>query len=189
MRSYLAVVCVVLALGACKKDKWEQAVTDLEGFRDKMCACKDKSGDRAIRQSCADDVEKSVKDWEKSMKDKFGKDDKPPDKLIERGDKAEKELRDCKKEIAKGADALKMQATMDQMVKFKDDMCKCADKACADKVMADMSKWGDEQAKNMGDFRPSDDDMKRMEELTKQLTDCSAKAQGVGGGSAAPATP
>lgn len=175
MRNYLTIACVVLAFGACKKDKWEQAVSDLEGFRDQMCACSKKSGDHAIQKDCADGVEKSMKDWEKGMEDKMGKDDKPPEKLMERGDKAEKELRDCKKDISKGAAKMKMQAAMDQMTKFKDQMCACKDKACADKVSKDMTDWGTAQAKDMSDFSPTEEDTKKMTDITKDMTDCMTK--------------
>jgi hypothetical protein len=96
MRKVMMVACAVLALGACKKDKWEQAVSDLEGFRDKMCACKDKD--------CVEGVNKDMKAWEKGMEDKMGKDEKPPEKLMERGDKAEKELRECKKAMRKAGE-------------------------------------------------------------------------------------
>src|SRR5678816_1183012 len=50
-----------------------------------------------------------------------------------------------------------------KMTEFKDQMCKCADKACADKVMADMTKWTQDMAKEGGDkeaAKPSEEDMK-----------------------------
>ena len=58
---------LVLALGACKKDKVGQALSEMEGWKDKMCACKDKA--------CADDVEKNFRDWRKEMKSNFSKEE------------------------------------------------------------------------------------------------------------------
>ncbi len=88
MRKFAIIAGMVLAFGACKKDKWAQAVSDEKGFRDKMCACKDKA--------CADDVHKQYKDWEKKMGESMGKDDKPPDSVMEEAEKVEKEMRDCR---------------------------------------------------------------------------------------------
>jgi hypothetical protein len=34
------------------------------------------------------------------------------------------------------------------MSEFKDKMCVCKDKACADKVVDEMTKWSSEMAKN-----------------------------------------
>ncbi len=96
MRKFAIIAGMVLALGACKKDKWQQAVSDEKGFRDKMCACKDKA--------CAEDVHKQYKDWEKKMGESMGKDDKPPDSVIEEAEKAEKEMKDCRKKF-RDADA------------------------------------------------------------------------------------
>lgn len=92
MRKFAIIaVGLALSLGACKKDKWAQAVSDEKGFRDKMCACKD--------AKCADDVHKQYKDWEKGMDEKMGKDDKPPDSVIEEAEKVEKEMKDCRRKL------------------------------------------------------------------------------------------
>lgn len=80
---------MLLALGACKKSKWDKAMSDMEGFRDKMCACKDKA--------CTEDVHKSYREWQKSLMTDMGKDEKPPDNIIEKGDKIEGEMKDCRR--------------------------------------------------------------------------------------------
>lgn len=91
MRKFAIIAGMMLAFTACKKDKWAQAVSDEKGFRDKMCACKD--------AKCAEDVHKEYKEWEKGMESKMGKDDKPPDNVIEEAEKVEKEMKDCRKKF------------------------------------------------------------------------------------------
>jgi len=88
MRKFAIVAGMLLAFGACKKDKWNDALSKTEGFRDQMCACKDKA--------CTEDVHKKYKDWEKDAMKDMGKDDKPPDNIMEKAEKADKEMRDCR---------------------------------------------------------------------------------------------
>lgn len=91
MNKVAIIAGLVLAFAGCKKNKWDQAVSDTEGFRDKMCACKDKA--------CTEDVHKQYKDWEKGMMDKMDKDEKPSDSVIEKAEKAEKEMKECRKKF------------------------------------------------------------------------------------------
>ncbi|HEY0193596.1 MAG TPA: hypothetical protein VGC42_20910 [Kofleriaceae bacterium] len=81
--------------------------------------------------------------------------------------------------------------TISKMTDFKDKMCKCADKACADKVTEEMTKWGQEQAKNAGadkDAKVSEEDTKKIAAVTEEMTKCMTKAMMAGAG-APPATP
>jgi hypothetical protein len=82
---------MLLALTACKKSKWDKAISDMEGFKDKMCACKDKA--------CTEDVHKQYRDWQKSLMSDMGKDEKPPDNLMEKGDKLEGEMKECRRKF------------------------------------------------------------------------------------------
>jgi hypothetical protein len=88
MRKFAIIAGMMLALGACKKNKWDKAISDTEGFKDQMCACKDKA--------CTEDVHKKYKEWEKGMMSDMGKDEKPPDNIIEKAEKVEKEMRECR---------------------------------------------------------------------------------------------
>ena len=56
---------------------------------------------------------------------------------------------------------------------FRDKMCKCTDKGCADGVDADMMKW---QGENKEAPKMSDEDMKKGAEIKKAYDDCKAKA-------------
>ena len=75
---------------------------------------------------------------------------------------------------------------MAKMGEFKDQMCACKDKACADKVQDSMNKWSADNAKNAGDKpeKPSDEDMKKMQDVGTKYGECMAAAMG-GGGAAA----
>ncbi len=71
---------------------------------------------------------------------------------------------------------------MAKMGEFKDEMCKCTDKKCADAVQDKMNKWSAENAKSAGDKpeKPSDEDMKKMQEVGTKYGECMAKAMGGG---------
>src|SRR5215510_13457987 len=66
-----------------------------------------------------------------------------------------------------------------KMTEFKDQMCKCADKACADKVTADMTKWTQDKAKEGGDNKEpaklSDEDQKKFQTVNEDFTKCMQK--------------
>ena len=150
-------------------DKWDKAISELDGFKDKMCACKDKA--------CTDGVKKDMEAWETKMKDTFKKDEKPPEKLIEKGDKIEKEMRECRKTVEKAAGAEAGAAALKKMTEFKDSMCACKDSACAQKVSDDMTKWGQEQAKDVGSMpTPDEDTTKKMTDIGTKMGECMQKA-------------
>ena len=75
MRNLTIVAGLVLALTGCGKNKFDQAVSDMEGLKDKMCACTD--------QKCFDDVEAESKDFEKTLRDKYKKPEDAPKDLME----------------------------------------------------------------------------------------------------------
>lgn len=80
-----------------------------------------------------------------------------------------------------------------KMTEFKDEMCKCKDKACADKVQESMTKWSTEMAGKQGDKKDKPDEatMKKMTEVGQAYGECMTKAMSAGAaepaGSAAPA--
>ena len=67
---------------------------------------------------------------------------------------------------------------MAKMTEYKEQMCKCTDKACADKVVAEMAKAqeGDKEAK-----APDPEEAKKYAPIMKEYTDCMMKAMGAGG--------
>jgi hypothetical protein len=78
----------------------------------------------------------------------------------------------CKKKPG-GGDSLA------KMTEFKDQMCKCADKACADKVNADYMKWGEEMKKEMGEAKEppkmSEEETKKQTEVAMAYSTCMQK--------------
>ncbi len=65
------------------------------------------------------------------------------------------------------------------MASFKNDMCKCPDKACADQVQERMTKWATEMAQAAGDRVPprmSDDAAERMTAIGQEYGECMVKA-------------
>jgi hypothetical protein len=63
-----------------------------------------------------------------------------------------------------------------------DQMCACKDKACADKVNDEMTRWATQMAKDEPDLtttKPDADDMKHAEETVKRYSDCMMKAMSV----------
>ena len=70
-----------------------------------------------------------------------------------------------------------------KMTEFKDEMCKCKDKACADKVQESMTKWSTEMASKAGDKKDQKADeatMKKMTEVGQAYGECMTKAMSAG---------
>ncbi|MBA2539882.1 MAG: hypothetical protein H0V17_09630 [Deltaproteobacteria bacterium] len=87
----------------------------------------------------------------------------------------------CKK---KGGPAGEAVAKMEG---FQKSMCDCKDKACADKVNEDMSKWGTEMAKTAGaakDDKPDPDLAKKSADIMTKYTECMTKLMMAGAGAA-----
>ena len=86
----------------------------------------------------------------------------------------------CKKKG--GGDAGEAMAKMSE---FKDQMCACKDKACADKVTEAYTKWGTDMASKAGankDMKPDPEMAKKMGEVTQAYTECATKAMMAGAG-------
>ena len=86
----------------------------------------------------------------------------------------------CKKKG--GGDAGEAMAKMSE---FKDQMCACKDKACADKVTESYTKWGTDMAAKAGankDMKPDPEMAKKMGEVTQAYTECATKAMMAGAG-------
>ncbi len=81
----------------------------------------------------------------------------------------------CKKK-AGGSDAIA------KMEGFSKSMCDCKDKACADKVQADMAAWGTEAAKSADkDAKPDPEMVKKSGEIMTKYTECMTKLMTAGG--------
>lgn len=72
-------------------------------------------------------------------------------------------------------------AAIKKMDVFADDMCRCRDKACAEKVTAAMVEYSElMQKKYEGKAQPRENDAQktRLESSMKRLTECTTKAMG-----------
>ena len=73
-----------------------------------------------------------------------------------------------------------------KMEGFQKQMCECKDKACADKVNEEMTKWGTEMAKNAkpGEAEKPDPDLaKKSADIMTKYTECMTKLMMAGAGS------
>jgi hypothetical protein len=72
----------------------------------------------------------------------------------------------------------KMERVVKQLEKFTDQVCVCKDAACAQKVNDEMSKWGQEMAREaeMNDRPPSPEYMRRVEKTVERMSKCMTEA-------------
>jgi hypothetical protein len=86
--AFIAAMAVLSFTGCKKKSGAGEAIAKMEGFKNEMCACKDKA--------CADGVDKKMMDWGAANKPKDGK---PMEMSKEEKDKSEaisKAMSDCR---------------------------------------------------------------------------------------------
>ena len=138
---------VSLGTGALEKE--------LGAVRDKVCACKD--------AACAEKLKEEFKESPRR------KEIKKEIKALSDGDKQkidaiEDEIKACESKL-EGGDQIAA------MTQFKDKICACNDKACADKVTQEMSVWGNSHQ----DSKLSQEDMKRAAEIGDEIGKCIAK--------------
>lgn len=66
-----------------------------------------------------------------------------------------------------------------EMKGFRDKMCACVDAACTQKVADEMTAWGEEMQKKLGD-KPtfSEDQQKQLQAIGQQMGECMMKTMG-----------
>jgi hypothetical protein len=89
-------IVITLGLVACKKSGVDGALDKMEGFKNKVCACKD--------QACIEGVQKEMGEWMEKNADL--KDKKPTAAQEKRGEAIFKDLEACSEKIMKGAGAV-----------------------------------------------------------------------------------
>lgn len=67
---------------------------------------------------------------------------------------------------------------------FKDQICKCTDKACVEKVEKDMMEWAMKNMEKMKDIKPTKAQDEAADKIQDEMEKCKDKA--TGGGEAAP---
>jgi hypothetical protein len=90
MRKFLITAGIVFSFAACSKGKWDKFISAGEGFRDKMCACKDKA--------CTENVRKEEKEWQAANMKDIKEDDlkSAPKDFMEKMDKIDSAERECR---------------------------------------------------------------------------------------------
>jgi hypothetical protein len=79
-------------------------------------------------------------------------------------------------------------SVLQKMEQFVDDMCGCSDPACTQRVVDEMTRWSQEQAKSGHEAPPmSDEDTKRAMEMGERMGACMQNA--MAGSAAGSATP
>lgn len=67
-------------------------------------------------------------------------------------------------------------AAIEKLEDFADQVCECADRACADKVQAAMATWATQLADtHRDDLKPSDAEAKAINAVTTRLTGCTQR--------------
>lgn len=77
---------------------------------------------------------------------------------------------------------------MQVMERFTEDMCNCRDAQCSQRVVDEMTRWSQEQARSDAEPAPmSEDDTKRAVEIAERMGACMQNA--MAGSAAGSATP
>jgi hypothetical protein len=165
----LIVLAVLVA--ACSKGKVDQAISDLSELRDQMCKCTDKA--------CADKIQTEFREIGKKYKDSEEDFKNASKDKQDEFDKIESAYRDCRKKARSSGKGGGTQA-MAMTTEFRDRMCACADRACADSVDTNYQKWVKEHltatVEGPEAEPPSAEDTKKMTEATTAYFDCMTKA-------------
>lgn len=59
-----------------------------------------------------------------------------------------------------------------------DAMCACTDRACADGVVQEMTRWSSEVSPELKELKPTDDETKEATALAERLSRCMMSAMG-----------
>lgn len=85
----LAVVFGIVFATACGS-KADKALDEMEGFKNKMCECKD--------AACADSVQSDMREWSKKMKDSGIEKSDLSDSQKTRGKEIDEQMSKCRRE-------------------------------------------------------------------------------------------
>lgn len=160
-------------------DPFERGVAALGALKAKMCACPD--------TACTTQVMEEYKAWRVAMKQEtVGQ--RATEEQNTRANTLDKELRACRSTVdakvgpgsAVGSGSGTgdpFEAALGELEGFKARMCTCADKACADKVQADVATWQRALRARLGTAKPSALQEARGKQLEKDTTACRQKAE------------
>jgi hypothetical protein len=137
---------------------------EFNSIKDKVCACKDAECASTLKAEFkasprSKQIKKQIKALSKSDQDKL--------------ETIEDEIKACEQKLG-GEEQL------EAMVQFKDKLCACNDKVCADKVTQEMTVWGNSNK----DAKLSDEDMQKASAIGDEMGKCVTRiyAADTGGG-------
>jgi hypothetical protein len=90
--AFIAAMAVLSFAGCKKKSGAGEAIAKMEGFKNEMCACKDKA--------CADGVDKKMMDWAAANKPKDGKQIEMSKEEKEKSETVTKAMMECRTKAA-----------------------------------------------------------------------------------------
>ncbi len=96
MKKILFAVASMALVAGCGGGGADEMLGKMRGFKDKVCACKDKA--------CVENVEKEMMEWAMKNMDKM-KDIKPTKAQDEQADKIQDEMEKCKEKHEGGGEA------------------------------------------------------------------------------------
>jgi hypothetical protein len=125
---------------------------EFKGIKDKVCACKDAACAQKLKDEFkASPRRKEVKKEIKALSDKDR----------EKIDAIEDEIKACEAKLG-GEDQL------EAMEQFKDKLCACTDKVCADKVQQELTVWSNSH----NDTKLADEDMSKASAIGEEMAKC-----------------
>jgi hypothetical protein len=79
-------------------------------------------------------------------------------------------------DAAVDAPARDAKALLEEMARFRDVMCACTDKACVERTTQDLTRWGQELARDdsRGAPKMTEDDARVAQEISEALGKCMA---------------
>lgn len=132
-------------------------MAEVTGMKDKVCACKDAACAKKLKDDFKEsprrkEIKKQIKALPEADRDKI--------------DRIEDEIKACERKLGGGE-------AVAALTQFKDKMCACTDRACADRVSQEMMVWS---KSHMDDEQPDSDQLKEVTAISEQLAKCMMKA-------------
>jgi hypothetical protein len=156
--------------GSAIGDPYDGALVELDGWKTKMCACKDKA--------CADKVQADYGTWQRLLRTRItGK----PTKLQEiRANGVDAEIKECRKKAEAATPGApgggdKIDAMIAKMGGFRDRVCACKDKACGETIAKEIQAWQLALAKDLADAKPTKDQDDRFDKVDNEIRACRTK--------------
>lgn len=158
-------------------DFGDRAIAKMQEFKGQVCACQD--------QACVEEAQKGLTDWAmKHMEDLKEFNPTPEQEAV--ADRIEQDIDACEARFGgEPSEAPEREmppqktASADEIIasmrSFKDQVCKCKDKACVEKVQQDMIEWAMAHMESMKDIKPTKAQEDQANKIEAEMEACEAK--------------